>query len=37
MHKERLFQRINDSWGALQDAIAGLTDEQLMTPGVTGH
>lgn len=37
MHKERLFQRINDSWGALQDAIAGLTDEQLTTPGVTGH
>jgi len=21
----------------LQDAIAGLTDEQLTTPGVTGH
>ena len=37
MHKERLFQRINDSWGALQDAIAGLTDEQLTPPGVTGH
>ena len=37
MHKERLFQRINDSWGALQDAIAGLSDDQLLTPGVTGH
>ena len=37
MHKERLFQRNNDSWGALQEAIAGLTDEQLLTPGVTGH
>ena len=37
MHKEWLSQRINDSWGALQDAIAGLTDEQLTTPGVTGH
>ena len=37
MHKERLFKRIDESWGALQDAIAGLSDEQLLTPGVTGH
>lgn len=37
MHKERLFQRISDSWQALQDSFAGLSDEQLLTPGVTGH
>ena len=37
MHKERLFQRIDSAWRALQDSFAGLSDEDLLKPGVTGH
>ena len=37
MHKERLFQRLHTRWQAFQDSFAGLSDEALLTPGVTGH
>ena len=33
---ERLMRRIEDSWIALRDSYAGLSDTQLMEPGVAG-
>ena len=37
MHKERLFQRINAAWQDLQDAMGGLSDEEMLTPGAVGE
>lgn len=33
---DEFLERIETNYGLLSDALAGLTDEQLMTPGLTG-
>jgi DinB superfamily len=34
--RRRLLQRLDRAWVAFNESYAGLSDEQLMTPGVTG-
>ncbi len=36
MSKERLLKRIDSTWEALQESYAGLSDAELLEPGVTG-
>jgi len=35
MTKDQLLRRLHDAWAALQDAYAGLTEEEMTRPGVT--
>ena len=34
--RQRLLDRLDQAWGAFKDSYAGLTDRQLLEPGVTG-
>ena len=36
MDRRQLLQRLETAWGAFEDSYAGLSDAQLMKPGVTG-
>ena len=36
MDRRQLLQRLDTAWGAFEDSYAGLSDAQLMKPGVTG-
>jgi hypothetical protein len=36
MKKEQVINKIEQAWAAFQDSYAGLTDEQILEPGVTG-
>ncbi|MBA3345458.1 MAG: DinB family protein [Gemmatimonadales bacterium] len=36
MNKEQLLKRIDSAWEALSESYAGLSDAELMEPGVTG-
>lgn len=36
MKKEKVINKIEQAWAAFQDSYAGLTDEQILEPGVTG-
>ncbi|MDE2900843.1 MAG: maleylpyruvate isomerase N-terminal domain-containing protein [Chloroflexota bacterium] len=37
MYKDALFRRIESAWGELQDALSGLSDEQMQEPGAVGE
>ena len=36
MDRRHLLQRLDTAWGAFEESYAGLSDAQLMKPGVTG-
>jgi DinB superfamily len=36
MRRGRLLQRLEEAWAAFQESYAGLSDAELMEPGVTG-
>jgi len=36
MKKQQLLNKLEQAWAAFNESYAGLTDEQLTTPGVTG-
>ena len=36
MRKEQFINKIEQAWAAFQDSYVGLTDEQMMEPGITG-
>jgi hypothetical protein len=36
MNRQQLLAKLDDAWEALADSYAGLTDAQLVAPGVTG-
>ena len=36
MDRRQLLQRLDTAWGAFEESYAGLSDAQLMKPGVTG-
>ena len=36
MKKEQALKKIDQAWAAFQDSYVGLTDEQMLEPGVTG-
>jgi len=36
MKKEQALKKIEQAWAAFQDSYVGLTDEQMMEPGITG-
>ncbi len=36
MDRRQLLQRLDSAWGAFEESYAGLSDAQLMKPGVTG-
>ena len=36
MGKQQLLQRLDRAWGTFQESYAGLSDAELMEPGVTG-
>ena len=36
MHRQRLLERLDKAWVAFNESYAGLSDVQLMIPGVTG-
>jgi DinB superfamily len=35
MHRRRLLKRLDEAWGVFNESYAGLSDAQLMEPGVT--
>jgi len=37
MNRQQLLKKIDDAWGAFQEAYSGLPDAQLTEPGVTGN
>lgn len=36
MTRAQVLRRLDKAWGALKDSYAGLSDSQLIKPGVTG-
>lgn len=37
MKKHQLLNRLDEAWGSLKDSYAGLTEAQMLEPGVTGQ
>ena len=37
MQKQAFLEKLDQAWEALQDAYAGMTEEQMVMPGVTGE
>ena len=37
MDRQQLLKQLDKAWAAIKESYAGLSDSQLMEPGVTGH
>jgi hypothetical protein len=37
MHRQQVLQRLDAAWAAFEESYAGLSDSQLLIPGVTGE